>query len=748
MRLSLLSLAVRSSLAASTIGLLSTAAMAEESNTTDAATETLLDEIVVTASADASKTGLPPAYQGGQVATGSRIGMLGNQSTMETPFSTTAYTNDFILNKQADSVGDILKKDSTVRVARGFGNFQEAYLIRGFVTNSDDTMMNGLYGIMPRQFIASELFERVEVQRGASTFLNGMAPGGSNKGGTVNLLPKRATQTPIRKVTISSENAENGKIALDVGQRFGANQAYGVRANVAYQDGGTAVDDEKAKLGLVGLGLDYRQDNMRLSADLGYQNNELQKTRTNVTLSGLTRVPKAADAKSNWSQPWSYSNEKDVFGTLRAEYDLSPNLTAYGAYGFRHGEEENSLANLTVTNLNGDGTTYRFDNAREDDINTGEIGIRGKLTSGKINHNWVVSGNIYKAQTKAPYQFDWQNTLTTNLYHPTSYAKPSWSAAALAGGDIDHPTKTGETTLTSVALADTLAFMDDKLQVTLGARHQTIEDESFDPTTQASNGKYKESKTTPAFALLYRPSNEWSVFANYMQSLSKGETAPLTTTIDGVTTELTNAGQAMSPYVTKQSEIGVKYDRGVIGAGLTAFQTNKPRYTTVDTTFEAHGKNQHKGVELNVYGQPTTNMRVLGGVTFLDTQQKDTGSDATEGKQVIGAAKHLLNLGLEYDLPQLDGLTLTGDVIHTGKRYANEANTLTVDGYTTVDLGARYKTQLAGKAVTLKGVIANVTDKDYWSSVGGYENTAGDNGAGYLTLGEPRTLKLSATFDF
>ena len=61
---------------------------------------------------------------------------------------------------------------------------------------------------------------------------------------------------------------------------------------------------------------------------------------------------------------------------------------------------------------------------------------------------------------------------------------------------------------------------------------------------------------------------------------------------------------------------------------------------------------------------------------------------------------------------------------------------------------ARYKTQLAGKAVTLKGVIANVTDKDYWSSVGGYENTAGDNGAGYLTLGEPRTLKLSATFDF
>ena len=54
-------------------------------------------------------------------------------------------------------------------------------------------MYNGLYGILPRQYIATELFERVEVQRGASAFLNGMAPGGNNIGGTVSVLPKRAS---------------------------------------------------------------------------------------------------------------------------------------------------------------------------------------------------------------------------------------------------------------------------------------------------------------------------------------------------------------------------------------------------------------------------------------------------------------------------------------------------------------------------------------------------------------------------
>ena len=61
-------------------------------------------------------------------------------------------------------------------MARGFGNFQESYFIRGFLLDSDDTAYNGLYSLLPRQYIATELFERVEVLRGASAFLNGASP--------------------------------------------------------------------------------------------------------------------------------------------------------------------------------------------------------------------------------------------------------------------------------------------------------------------------------------------------------------------------------------------------------------------------------------------------------------------------------------------------------------------------------------------------------------------------------------------
>ncbi|KAG1531946.1 hypothetical protein G6F50_016432 [Rhizopus delemar] len=50
---------------------------------------------------------------------------------------------------------------------------------------------------------------------------------------------------------------------------------------------------------------------------------------------GVTSVPDAPDASSNYAQPWSYSNERDLFGTVRAEHDFSDKLTGWAAYGFR-----------------------------------------------------------------------------------------------------------------------------------------------------------------------------------------------------------------------------------------------------------------------------------------------------------------------------------------------------------------------------------------------------------------------------
>jgi iron complex outermembrane receptor protein len=185
-----------------------------------------LAPVTVEASADASAEGLTKPFAGGQVARGGRVGILGNQDMMSTPFSSTNYTNELIQDQQAKSVADVLLNDPSVRQARGFGNFQELYVVRGFPVYSDDVSYNGLYGMLPRQYIASEFFERVEVFRGANTFLNGAAPGGSGIGGAINLLPKRAPNEPLTRVGFGVQSGGQGFVNLDLARRFGPTTAW------------------------------------------------------------------------------------------------------------------------------------------------------------------------------------------------------------------------------------------------------------------------------------------------------------------------------------------------------------------------------------------------------------------------------------------------------------------------------------------------------------------------------------------
>ena len=695
-----------------------------------------LSTVTVNASADASAQGLSPAYPGGQVARGGRAGILGTKDAMDTPFSITSYTNELIQDRHARSVGDVLQNDPTVRVARGFGNFQEAFFIRGFILDSDDTAYNGLYSLLPRQYIATELFERVEVLRGASAFLNGASPNGGGLGGSINLLPKRAPNEPLNRVTFGVASGGQTQVAADIARRFGPDGNTGIRVNAAGRNGGTAVDHEDVQLGLLAVGLDWRSRDVRLSGDIGWQDHKLKNTRTNVTLgSAVTTVPSVPDNQTNFAQPWSYSNERDVFGTLRGEWDLSPSTTAWAAAGARRGEEANSLANLTVTNAaSGAATTYRFDNTRKDSVNTGELGLRGKLQTGSVGHEWVAVASHYDFEKKNAYAMDWRNTHATNLYNPIATNLPGFSANTLFGGDLANPLRTGSTRLSSFALGDTMAFMDNRMLFTVGLRHQKMEIANYDYGTGLQTDRYDQSRTSPLLAAVYKVNKGLSVYANYVEGLSQGQTAPSTAT---------NRGEMLAPYVSKQKEVGVKFDAGRVGGSVALFSTTKPRaFLNTANLFSTSGKDRHQGIELAVQGEATQGLRLLGGLTWLDAKQLTTGAAATDGQRVIGVPKLQANLGAEWDVPGVPGLAVDGRWVHTGASYANATNTLRVPGWNRLDVGARYMTEVQGKLVTLRARIDNLTNRNYWASVGGYP------GSGYLVVGAPRTLSLSVSVDF
>ncbi|HEY0295665.1 MAG TPA: TonB-dependent receptor, partial [Bordetella sp.] len=661
------------------------------------------------------------------------------KDTMSTPFSTTNYTNELIQDKQAQSVADVLQNDPGVRLARGFGNFQESYFIRGFILDSDSVSYNGLYGLLPRQYIASELFERVQVLRGASAFVNGMPPAStaSGIGGSIDLLPKRAPIDPLTRVTTGVGSGGQASASADIARRFGPDDRLGIRLNAVARDGDTAVAGEHSRLGAGLLGLDWQGDRLRLSADLGWQDNRLRGTRPNVGVGALTSaLPAAPSAGDNWAESWSYSNERDVFGTVRAEYDFNDNVTGWAAFGMRDGKEANSLSSLDLANAQGDGTTYRFDNTRTDFVHTGEIGLRAKARTGPIGHEFVLSASYFEHTEKDAWAMS--GSLATNLYNPVQYSLANLPTLYSAGNLAD-PSLGAHTWSSSYAFGDTLSFLDDSVLLTLGLRHQQITQRGYDYTSGALTSSYEASHNSPAAGLVFKVTPQVSLYANYAEALVQGETAPFTFNGQAVA----NAGASLSPYVSRQKEAGVKYDGGTLGGSLAFFTTDRPRaYVNDALVFSSGGTDRHRGVELTAFGEITPRVRVLGGATWLDARQADTVTASLNGNRVIGIPHLQANLGVEWDVPGLNGVTLDGRVVYTGSVYADDANTLRLPSWTRLDAGLRYKTKLSGHDLTLRARVENLANRRYWASAGGYPDQ------GYLVAGMPRTFWLSASMDF
>lgn len=710
---------------------LSLTAASAIAQTTSGSTETEpLATVVVSASADASAQGLPAAYAGGQVARGGRLGLLGNVDMMDTPFNATNYTQAVIQDQQARSVADVVQNDPSVRVARGFGNFQELYVIRGFAVNSDDLAYNGLYGLLPRQFVASELLERVEVFRGASAFINGAAPGGGGIGGAINLLPKRASNTPLTQVTAGIESGGQAYIATDVSRRFGEGERLGVRVNAAIRDGDTAVDRESRELGVLAVGVDYRGDGYRLSADAGYQNHKLHEPRPAVTLNAPVPMIAPPSSTSNFAQPWTVSSERDTFGTLRAEVDLARDAVAWAAFGARTGNEFNALASPRVTNADGTTSMSRFDNVRHDTVRTGEIGARARFRTGAVGHTLSATASAFSLDSRnayatGPAQF-------TNIYRPVDY--PSVPPARGIGGDMGNPLLTATTDLASYAVADTLSMLDDSVLLTVGVRHQRIRTGGFSNTTGARTAAYDETANTPVAGLVYKPMKGLSLYANYIEALQAGPVA--------TGTEIDNVGEVFAPYTSEQKEIGVKYDGGRFGMSAALFTTAQPSAYVVNRRFDVYGEQRNRGLELSVFGTPLRGMRLLGGLTLIDAEQRTTAGGVNQGKDAIGVPDTQLNLGGEWDVPQVAGLSVNARALYTASQFSDGANTKELPAWTRFDLGANYATRMLDRAVTLRARVDNVADKTYWASAGGFP------GSGYLIVGSPRTFTLSATVDF
>lgn len=667
-------------------------------------------------------------YAGGQLATGGGLGLLGAEDVMDTPFSTTNYTSELLYDQQARTLADVVLNDASVRTTTSTGGFGEDFQIRGFAVGSGDVSVNGLYGLVSSSRVPVQILERVEVLKGPGALMRGIPPGGS-VGGAINVVTKRADDDPLTRVTASYVSQANLTAQLDLGRRFGDNKAWGVRFNGVMRGGEATTRDGRQDLGMAALGVDYRGEKLRWSADAIHQEDALENIRSQIGFqSDVTELPEAPDGRVNF-YPGTRLTQRDSTIMSRLEYDFTDAITAHIGMGYREGKARQIFpvpvaADDPTKRLSADAdgnfhviTTY-YDSYSK--TFSSDAGVSANFSTGAIDHRLALGvnyleqelGNIYVAGTEIA---------ESNIYNPAPM--PAGPAQR------DKPKRASESTLTSLAISDTLSFAQDRVLLTLGARRQTVEVNSYNQTTGARSSEYKASAISPVVGLVVKPLDYVSLYANFTSGLTRGSI---------VGASYANAGEVLDPYKSKQYEAGVKVDWGSITTTAALWQIARPAgQADENNVYGYFGEQRNRGLELAAYGELQEGLRVMASAAFTQGKLTKTQNGVNEGNRAAGVPSSTFNLGLDWDTPWVDGLSLNGRVIRTSSMYLNNTNTLRLPGLTRFDIGARYRMEIAGKSVVLRANIENLTDRRYWLASGSFAT----NGAG-------RTYMLSASINF
>ncbi|WP_233968456.1 TonB-dependent receptor [Pectobacterium polaris] len=671
---------------------------------------------------------------GGMSARSSSTGLLGKKDVMDTPFNVSNMTSSFIENKQAQTLGQVVAHDASVRVSSSQGGLLDSYYIRGFPLNEgnlSDIAMNGVYGVAPNYQLMTDYIERVEVLKGPSALLYGLSPN-SSVGGVINAVTKRPTTVGnLTRLTTSWQSDSQLTQHADISRVYALdnNNLLGVRFNGNYGYGDTVWDGSDKRTQVGALGLDFSSERFRATLDLITQHLKTRAPSRPYSFAPGVTVPDAPDGNTNISQPWGFWHSKDQSVLLHTEYDLADNVTWFTDLGGSSAHVSRLSEQVPqVTNNNGDIRSsvgnYRFTTSRY----TLATGIRADVETGSVTHKLSAQTSYYRDRQASGIVSDPNvNFINSNIYNPVS--SPVQNIAA-----PPSVYKRSSTALSGIALADTLGFWNDALQVTGGLRYQQINSDNFAGPDFGTRSSYDKGAITPMLGVIVKPWQHVSLYANYIEGLSKGDVVS--------DTRASNYGQVLAPYKSKQYEAGVKVDALGTISTLSVFQITKPSGALANgqgSEFIEANEQRNRGIELDIVGSPLEDLRLTGGVMLLDAELTKSVTPGAQGKRAPGTSRFQANAGVEYDLPFLRDLTLNANVTHNGKQNVNTINTQSIPSWTTVDFGARYKTRLYNAPTTFRADVLNAFDRNYWSGVTSFST---------VSQGTPRTLMLSVAVDF
>ena len=662
------------------------------------------------------------------VAQGGSVGILGEKSAMETPFSTTHITQQTIaaFGDPTQPLDSVLSVSPSVRPTASI--LHNDFQLRGFRSNGSSSYVNGIPDMFTQFNAPLHVIEKVDVVSGPNSGLSGTGTQyeSTAAGGIVNFTTKRAGDEDITRLTLthSGKNLFGGY--FDLARRFGRNRSWGARLNAEKVDGEMAVDKQRVKSESVYINIDRKGMHSKTNFFTGYRQNEIINGQRWFKLGdGVTRFPAAPKASRNYGFD---GMDKESYGwlmTLNHEQQFSKDWK----YFFNAGTMKNKLnqnvmyqrSAITILDDAGNFAIKEQATLTPQRAHYAQVGVSGRLHLGTTQHDLTLA--LDKAWRERDTARDSGTVYTlgagniyTGIFHqttPPTQAKPAYLA--------------NKTRMKGISLVDSVTYR--KWNVLLGVHHHAADVDAYNAAGKVTSHTHS-SATTPTYAVTYRPSERVSVYGSYAAYFDAG-------TIVGSTYANNNA--VLPPTKTKQKEIGVKYNNHGVFYSLAFFDIEQANNIDVKRgalTYKVQdGKLRHRGVELGVSGRIAPKWTTALGMAYMDATYKQAQNQAHNGVTEDGQPRWTGTWMVRYEADER--FNAFGRITYTGSAPILYEK-FWAPSVTVLDVGMSYKTKLGSVPTTFGLTVYNVLDKEYWLV---------SRDANNLYLSTPRTFALTMSMD-
>ena len=691
--------------------------------------------------------------------TGRSLGGAGVAGFGETPLSSAPLQASSFGSQQLGdagiaSIGGLTRLDASLGDAYNAEGYWSILSSRGYTLDNRANYRRDGLPINAETAIALENKERLDLLKGTS----GIQAGTSAPGGIVDLVVKRPNGM-LRSARVEWRERGSVLAAADLGQRFGAQGAFGVRLNVAHERLHPQAHDADGERSLLALAADWQPDADTLVQAEFESSRQRQPSVAGFSMLG-DKVPdaKSIDPRINlnrqpWNRPvvmdgdtaslrWQQRLPGDWRFTAHAmtQHLKSDDRTAfpYGVY------DENYACPKWCDRYAPDGSfsywQYISDNERRTS-DALELSVAGRAVAAGLEHRLQagVLGTRYGGR--------FQDQIFDLAIDP--------SGSGVGIGNIDGT----RDTLPSAGVPDANTNRDERStewylrdamrlgphwQLWAGLRHTRLQRTSV-RTSAADDGpdedglratRYDQAVTVPWLALAHE------LRAGLLAYISWGQ--GLETDVAPNRVRYSNRGQPLPALKSRQLEVGLKHDGEALDAALTVFDIDRPQAADLgacdgpDSCLRAiDGSARHRGVEANALLRdgPWT---WRGSLMLLDAQRRGSALEGVNGQRPVNVPAATLRLATEVRIGAWPGLALqAGWQAESDRVVLPYDGSVRIPGWARVDVGARWRHEVGASSLTWRVGVDNATDRRAW------KESPYQFGHVYLYPLAPRTWRVS-----